>query len=104
MLAGAAVDTVLADHIRSATIRPDVADALVREGADAVTFTSGSSVAGFETLVPDHRLHDCAVAVCIGPVTADAAAAAGWRNVVTATVSTVDGLIACVTKTLASLD
>jgi len=102
--AGAAVDTVLAYHIRSATVRPDVADTLVREGADAVTFTSGSSVAGFEKLVPDHQLHDCAVAVCIGPVTADAAAAAGWRNVVTATVSTVDGLIACVTKMLASLD
>ena len=102
--AGAAVDTVIAYHIQSATVRPDVADALMRDGADAVTFTSGSSVEGFESLVPDHQLHDCAVAVCIGPVTADAAATAGWRNVVTATVSTVSGLIACVTKTLESLD
>jgi uroporphyrinogen III methyltransferase/synthase len=97
---GAAVDTVLAYHIRPTDIRPDVADVLAREGADAVTFTSGSSVNGFEKLLPEHGLHDCADAICIGPVTAKAAAETGWRRIITAKVSTVAGLVACTEETL----
>jgi uroporphyrinogen III methyltransferase/synthase len=100
--AGAAVDTVLAYHIRPTEVRAEVADTLARDGADAVTFTSGSSVGGFESLLPNHGLHDRASAVCIGPVTAKAAEEAGWRQVVTAAVSTVAGLVACVEETLKS--
>lgn len=97
---GADVDPLLAYHIRPARLRADVGDAITVEGADAVTFTSGSSVKGFEKLMPDHGLHASAAAVCIGPVTAAVAEEAGWRNIVTATVSTVPGLIACTERVL----
>ncbi|MFO7655411.1 MAG: uroporphyrinogen-III C-methyltransferase [Candidatus Krumholzibacteriia bacterium] len=98
--AGAEVDTLLAYHIRPTCIRADVADTITVEGADAVTFTSGSSVEGFETILPDHSLHERVPAVCIGPVTAAVAERVGWRRVITASVSTVPGLIEAVTATL----
>jgi uroporphyrinogen III methyltransferase/synthase len=98
--AGATVDTLLAYRIRPAQIRTDVADAITVDGADAVTFTSGSSVEGFEQILPDHTLHERVVAICIGPVTAEAAERAGWRRVVTATESTIDGLVACLVGVL----
>ena len=98
--AGAEVDTLLGYYIKPARLRADVADAIAVEGADAVTFTSGSSVEGFEQLMPAHGLHATATAVCIGPVTAAAAERAGWRNIVTAAVSTVPGLIACTESVL----
>ena len=56
--AGAEVDTLLAYRIVPEQPRPDVLDAIAAEGADAVTFTSGSSVRGFEALVPGHGLHE----------------------------------------------
>ena len=98
--AGAEVDTLLAYHIRPATIRADVADTFAVEGADAVTFTSGSSVEGFETIVPDHSLHESVTAICIGPVTAEVATRVGWKNIVIAPVSTVAGMVDCVMATL----
>ena len=99
--AGAAVDTVLAYHIQPAPVRPDVQDAIAAEGAHAITFTSGSSVESFETLIPGHSLHDSVAAVCIGPVTAAVAEKIGWGQIVTAEVSTVAGLVDCVRQTLA---
>jgi uroporphyrinogen-III synthase len=65
-----------------------------------VTFTSGSSVEAFERLVPAHGLHGRAAAVCIGPVTAQAAARTGWRRIVTAGESTVEGLVTTLGQTL----
>jgi uroporphyrinogen III methyltransferase/synthase len=98
--AGASVDAVLVYHIKAAELRPDVADAIASDGAHAITFTSGSSVESFETLLPDHGLHADIPAVCIGPVTAKAAGDVGWRQVVTATKSTVAGLVDCLKETL----
>jgi len=91
--AGARVDTVLAYHIRQARIRPDIAREIATGGADAVTFTSASSVNSFESLLPDHGLHAKAVAACIGPVTEAAAREAGWRRILTAETSTIAGLV-----------
>jgi len=97
---GAMVDTVLAYHIRPATIRPDILDTLRVEGADAITFTSGSAVESFERLVSDHDLHATVKAICIGPITADAAERLGWQQVIVADESSVAGLIDCVRRTL----
>jgi uroporphyrinogen-III synthase len=99
--AGAAVDTLLAYRLRPTRIRADVADAIARDGADAVAFTSGSSVEGFETILPDHRLHETVTAVCIGPVTAEVAERVGWQRVVVAKKSTVAGLVDRVAEILA---
>lgn len=98
--AGAEVDTLLAYRIVPERPRPDVLDAIAAEGADAVTFTSGSSVRGFEALVPGHGLHERAAAVCIGPVTARAAREAGWREVLEAEMATVEGLVRTVSRRL----
>ena len=97
---GAMVDTVLAYQIRPATIRPDILDTLRVEGADAITFTSGSAVESFEQLVSDHDLHASVKAICIGPITADAAERLGWQQVIIADESSVAGLIDCVQRTL----
>jgi len=99
--AGAEVDTVLAYTIQPAQVRPDVLDSIAAEGADAITFTSGSSVESFETLLPGHGLHAQVPAYCIGPVTAAVAEEVGWQNVVTTEVSTVAGLVDSLRRGLA---
>ncbi|MDQ6856016.1 MAG: uroporphyrinogen-III synthase [Candidatus Dormibacteraeota bacterium] len=78
------------------TVMPDGAgDQLRAEFArgpvDAVTFTSGSTVRHFATALPDPPR--CA-AVCVGPVTAQAARDAGWERVVTADEHTSAGVVA----------
>ncbi len=70
-----------ADRLRSA---------LAQARPDAVTFTSGSTVANFTRALDGLALPACP-AVCIGPVTADAARAAGWATVVTADEHTAAG-------------
>ncbi|MFH1842184.1 MAG: uroporphyrinogen-III C-methyltransferase [bacterium] len=102
--AGAQVDTVLAYHMRQASIRPDIAREIATGGADAVTFTSASSVKSFETLLPDHGLHAKAVAACIGPVTEAAAREAGWQRILTAETSTIAGLVETLGQFLAGVD
>lgn len=92
--AGAATDVVTAYRVLPARMRPEVAGLLEMHQVDAVTFTSASSVRGFEDLLPGHGLHADTAAVCIGPVTAREAVAAGWRSVVTAEVNTIAGLVA----------
>lgn len=74
--AGAAVDVVVAYETRKAT--PDAAEIqeLRRIGADCVTFTSQSSVRHTLDLLGG-RLPDGALVACIGPVTGNAARAAG---------------------------
>lgn len=68
---------------------------------DAVAFTSASTVRHFAEAVapPPPRC----VALCIGPVTAAAARAAGWTGVITATQHTTAGLAAAAVAHLAAV-
>jgi uroporphyrinogen-III synthase len=81
---------------------PVVADATTREAvasADAVTFASGSAVAAF---VAGYGLGAVPpIVVCIGPVTADAAASAGIAVAAVADPHTIDGLVSAVVDALA---
>lgn len=79
-----------ADRLRSA---------LAQAQPDAVTFTSGSTVANFTCALDGLALPDCP-AVCIGPVTAAAARAAGWATVVTAAEHTAEGVVAATVQVL----
>ena len=87
---GLAVDVVEAYR----TVRPAPGDAASEalDGADAVTFTSSSTVTGFVEVAGAKRVP--AVVACIGPVTAQTAREAGLRVDVVAPVHTVDGLVA----------
>ena len=69
---------------------PDEARAALEAGVDAVVFTSSSTVDGFVRLA-GQRLGT--PAVCIGPVTADAAKRAGFSVKAVADPHTVDGLV-----------
>jgi uroporphyrinogen III methyltransferase/synthase len=66
---------------------------------DAVTFTSGSTVANFTGSLDDLPLPACP-AVCIGPVTAAAAREAGWVTVVTADEPTAEAVVAATVRAL----
>ncbi len=64
-------------------------------GARFVVFASPSEVRGFKSRVPGglfHAISSGAKAVCIGPVTAEEARAAGFRSVITTSEHTVDAL------------
>lgn len=65
--------------------------ALSQTHVDAVTFTSGSTVRNFSAALRGEPLPACP-AVCIGPVTAEAAEQAGWAAVVTAVEHTAAGV------------
>jgi uroporphyrinogen-III synthase len=69
-----------------------------------VAFASPSAVAGLDRGLPGHRLHRHVPAVCIGPVTARAAAAAGWWTVRVAAAATADALAEAVAAALAPPD
>ena len=99
---GAVVDVLTA--YRTATVAPpDAAVSAARSGqVDAVTFYSGSAVAGFEAGLPDHGLHDTVLAACVGPITAAAATAAGWRRVITADQPAAATLAAALAAALSS--
>ena len=66
------------------------------EEADAVTFTSSSTVAGYLELAGARRLPP--VVACIGPVTACTAMKAGLKVDVVASVHTVEGLVEALTR------
>ena len=66
------------------------------EEADAVTFTSSSTVAGYLELAGARRLPP--VVACIGPVTACTAMKAGLKVDVVASVHTVEGLVQALTR------
>ncbi len=70
---------------------PDAAYAALAIGADAITFTSGSTVDGFVAVTPDPR--PPLTAACIGPVTAQVAAEAGFHVTIVAKTYTTEGLI-----------
>jgi uroporphyrinogen-III synthase len=81
---GAEVDDVVAYRTREAPpdSRPLLRRALERGPIDAVVFTSGSTVRGLVALAgSDHLDLGPIPAVCIGPETARAATAAGFRVV-----------------------
>lgn len=80
--AGAEVDALDTYRTVPAEPSPDVRADILARGADAVTFASGSAVDGFDRAVPEHGLHARALAACLGPVTARAAARAGWTQIV----------------------
>jgi uroporphyrinogen-III synthase len=73
------------DTIPGAALR-----ALEEERVDAVTFTSPSTVNGFVRAAEEHHRP---AAVCIGPVTAEAARRAGFRVTAVAEPHTTDGLV-----------
>lgn len=66
---------------------------------DAVTFTSGSTVAHFGLALAGRAAPGCP-AICIGPVTAEAARRAGWATVVTAAEHTAAGVLAATVQQL----
>ncbi len=98
--AGARVEVL--DAYRS--VMPDGARDRLREAlagppVDAITFTSGSTVRHCTEALAQPP-PPC-LAVCIGPVTADAARAAGWAAVITAGEHTADGMVAAMVSHLA---
>jgi uroporphyrinogen III methyltransferase / synthase len=94
---GALVNEVVAYRTLEgpATSRDRLRDA-VRDGLDGILFTSGSTVRGLITLLPRElrRLAPTIPALCIGPVTARAATAAGFPVAAIAAEHTAAGLAA----------
>ena len=87
--AGWEVDVVEAYRAQRATLRPETLDAA--RAADAITFTSSSTVSGF--LETAGRDAVPAVVACIGPVTAATAREQGLDVAIESPVHTVDGLV-----------
>lgn len=87
---------------RTVTLPPPPAarTAIAQGSLDAVTFASGSAVDGFEAGLPAHGLHGRILAACLGPVTARAATAAGWRRVVVAREPSAEGLATAIADAL----
>jgi len=88
------VDVV--DAYRTVAARPSEAEWAAAAGADAVMFTSSSTVTNY--LAVTDRVPP--VVACIGPVTARTAEAAGLRVDVVADESTVASLVAALARTL----
>jgi uroporphyrinogen III methyltransferase/synthase len=93
--AGWQVDAIVA--YRTVPVAPPAAVVARARGADAIMFTSGSTVAGYVSAGLDAVPP---VVVCIGPVTADAATAAGLNVAAVAAEHTIDGLVAAVVEVL----
>jgi uroporphyrinogen III methyltransferase/synthase len=75
---------------------------LLRSGLDMVTFTSASAVKSLVAAVgPGFRRPPGLLVACIGPVTADAARAAGLDPDIVATVHTGAGLAVAIRDNLA---
>jgi uroporphyrinogen-III synthase len=66
--------------------------------ADAVCFTSSSTVTGFVSSLGVSAAPP--VVVCIGPVTAETAAAAGLAVTAVASSHTIDGLVSTLSEVL----
>jgi len=94
--AGWDVDTVVA--YRTVPAQPGAPVVERAAAADAITFTSGSTVAGYVAVAGPDGVPP--VVVCIGPVTAAAAERAGLAVTAVATEHTIDGLAAAVVAAL----
>jgi uroporphyrinogen-III synthase len=72
--------------------------------ADAIVFTASSAVRAFAALGPPALdvSESTALAVCIGPATAEAARDAGWRMVVEAPRASADGIVDAIVGRLGS--
>jgi uroporphyrinogen-III synthase len=88
------VEAVEAYRTVPAPLAPERADMVAH--ADAITFTSSSTVTNFLAAFAAAGLASAALpalVACIGPATAETARAAGLRVDVVADVHTVDGLV-----------
>jgi uroporphyrinogen III methyltransferase/synthase len=83
---------------RTEPARPGAAALQAAAAADAITFTSSSTVTGYLEVAGRPAVPP--FVACIGPVTAEAARSAGLRVDVVADVHTVDGLVAALRATL----
>src|SRR5579859_244665 len=92
------VDVVEAYRTAPAVLSPEARASAA--AADAITFTSSSTVTGY--LAGAGRDAVPPVVACIGPVTAEAARAAGLTVDIVAVEHTVEGLVAALTKRLAA--
>lgn len=92
---GAEVDEIAT--YRTLPAVPEIKGVSPLEGADAITFTSSSTVRNFATLVggPDEarRIAAACSIVCIGPITAGTVREMGMRADVVAETYTMDGLV-----------
>ncbi len=94
--AGWTVDVVAAYRTLAAPLAPGAVDAA--SSADAICFTSASTVTGW--VEAGGRPATPPVVACIGPVTADAARAAGLAVSVTGEPHTLDGLVDALRRVL----
>ena len=86
---GWTVDVVTA--YRTERVRPSAAALAAAATADAITFTSASTVTNYVEVAGADAVPP--VVVCIGPITAEAATAAGLSVTAVAEVHTVDGVV-----------
>ena len=91
---GWTVETVVA--YRTVAVTPPADVIVSAKGADAIAFTSASTVTNFVEAAGTDAVP--ATVVCIGPITADAAPAAGLRVTEVADPHTLDGLVAAVVR------
>ena len=95
---GWTVDVV--EAYRTGLVQPSPAALAAARRADAVTFTSSSTVTNYLEVAGDGP-HPAVVA-CIGPVTADTARAAGLSVTVEAAEHTIGGLVLALMEALGS--
>jgi len=93
---GFAVDVV--EAYRTVVGRPAPESLTAAGGADAVTFTSSSTVTNYLAVAGDVPVPP--VVACIGPITADTARAAGLTVDVVAAEHTIDGLVRALVEVL----
>jgi uroporphyrinogen-III synthase len=98
---GAEVDVVTAYRTLPAPDLPDRLSALLEKGVDLVTFASPSAVHAFVAADGGRRRRPWPPAAAIGPLTEQAARAAGFEVAAVATPSTASGLVSAVREWLA---
>jgi len=93
-------DVEAVDAYRTVAVQPQEGGLADARGADAVTFTSSSTVTSFVGAVGVDGVPP--VVVCMGPVTAETAEAAGLHVDAVARPSTLDALVHAVVEALAA--
>jgi uroporphyrinogen-III synthase len=98
--AGAQVTRATAYRTVPASGGPDLAALLAQGRVDAITFGSGSAARSFVQRIGPELLPaaNATRIACIGPISAEAARAAGLRVDLVAKVSTIEGLVACLVQ------
>jgi len=88
------VDAV--DAYESLPASPDLATLTTIARVDVIVFTSASAARNLASMLPAStldRIRELAIAVCIGPVTAEAAGNLGFRVALVAEEHTVPGIV-----------